>query len=324
MSRTRSPGSSLPLPNSTRRTRGFRWRVLAENLLRHAHACPCGTVAARVRTPRLPHAPRPNPRERAYLHPQAARTAAPGDRRDPRGEQARRDVARRCSRTGLHDAHHPCLPPRGPRRARTPRLARGSGARALSRHGVRALRRRRARKSNHSRVHRRHRPHRYRSRSVPLAPAARARGLVAHDRAHRRHRRDGLRRVQPPGAPRTDSDDQVNEGEGEVGETASARTERELAALRAEIDTDLDYLLARVRDDVDPRNLARRQPVAVFGTLGSTAAIVGIALASRVKSFRRSRTETELDQIVQRLGGRPAPPQGRRPKHLPETPEKGD
>src|SRR5205823_2877613 len=92
--------------------------------------------------------------------------------------------------------------------------------------------------------------------------------------------------------------------DGAVGETASARTERELAELRAEINTDFDYLLARVRDDADPRNLARRQPVALFGTLASLAAIVGIAFASRVKSFQRSRTENELDQVIQRLGGR--------------------
>ena len=104
-----------------------------------------------------------------------------------------------------------------------------------------------------------------------------------------------------------------------MGENASARTERELAALRAEIDTDLDYLLARVRDDVDPRNLARRQPIAVFGTLGSAAAIVGIALASRVKSFRRSRTEKELDQVVQRLGGRLDQLKGRARKRFRET-----
>jgi hypothetical protein len=89
-----------------------------------------------------------------------------------------------------------------------------------------------------------------------------------------------------------------------VGETASARTERELAELRGQIDTDLNYLLARVRDDADPRNLARRQPNAEFGTLGSAAAVVGIALASRVKSFRKSRTEKELDQVIERLGGR--------------------
>jgi hypothetical protein len=89
-----------------------------------------------------------------------------------------------------------------------------------------------------------------------------------------------------------------------VGESASARTERELAALRGEIDADLEQLFTRVREDVDPRALARRQPIAVVGTLGSLAAIVGIALASRVKSFRRSRTEKELDQIIERLGGR--------------------
>ena len=104
-----------------------------------------------------------------------------------------------------------------------------------------------------------------------------------------------------------------------MGETASARTERELASLRSEIDTDLDYLIARVRDDVDPRNLARRQPIAVFGTLGSMAAIVGIALASRVKSFRRSRTEKELDQIVQRLGGRLDQLKGRARKRFRDT-----
>jgi hypothetical protein len=104
-----------------------------------------------------------------------------------------------------------------------------------------------------------------------------------------------------------------------VGETASARTERELASLRAEIDTDLDYLLARVRDDADPRNLARRQPVAVFGTLGSLAAIVGVAFASRVKSFRKSRTEKELDQVIERLGGRLDRLKGRARKRLRET-----
>lgn len=104
-----------------------------------------------------------------------------------------------------------------------------------------------------------------------------------------------------------------------MGETASARTERELASLRREIDTDLDYLLARVREDADPRNLARRQPIAVFGTLGSLAAIVGIAFASRVKSFRRSRTEKELDQVVQRLGGRLDQLKGRARKRFRET-----
>jgi hypothetical protein len=78
-------------------------------------------------------------------------------------------------------------------------------------------------------------------------------------------------------------------------------------------------MLARVREDADPRNLARRQPVAVFGALGSLAAIVGIALASRVKSFRRSRTEKELDQIVGRLGGRLDRLKGRARRRFRET-----
>lgn len=104
-----------------------------------------------------------------------------------------------------------------------------------------------------------------------------------------------------------------------MGETASARTERELAALRGEIDTDLDYLLARVRDDADPRNLVRRQPLAVFGTLGSVAAVLGVTIAARVKSFRRSRTEKELDQIVERLGGRLDRLKGRARKRFRET-----
>jgi hypothetical protein len=104
-----------------------------------------------------------------------------------------------------------------------------------------------------------------------------------------------------------------------VGETASARTERELAELRGQINADLDYLLARVRDDADPRNLARRQPIAVFGTLGSLAAIVGVAFASRIKSFRRSRTEKELDQVIERLGGRLDRLKGRARKRFRET-----
>jgi type VI protein secretion system component VasF len=89
-----------------------------------------------------------------------------------------------------------------------------------------------------------------------------------------------------------------------LGEIASARTERELAALRGEIDADLRQLRERISEDVDPRRLARRQPVAVFGALGSVAAVVGVALASRIQNARRSRTEKELDQVIQRLGGR--------------------
>ena len=89
-----------------------------------------------------------------------------------------------------------------------------------------------------------------------------------------------------------------------MGESASARTERELAALRGEIDADLARLRSRLRDDADPRRLARRQPLAVLGTVASLAAVVGVSLASRVRGARGGRAERDLDQIIQRAGGR--------------------
>jgi len=104
-----------------------------------------------------------------------------------------------------------------------------------------------------------------------------------------------------------------------VGESASARTERELAALRGVIDTDLAMLRARVANDVDPRRLARRQPVAFFGTLGSLIAVVGVAFASRVRGAQRKRGDKELDDIIQRLGGRLDRLKGRTRKRLRES-----
>jgi hypothetical protein len=87
-----------------------------------------------------------------------------------------------------------------------------------------------------------------------------------------------------------------------LGESAAARTDRELKELRAAIDKDVDALLARVREDIDPRNLIRRQPLAVLGSLGSvaTAAVVGITRRSRDSK----KAEARLDEIVDRIGGR--------------------
>ena len=80
-----------------------------------------------------------------------------------------------------------------------------------------------------------------------------------------------------------------------MGEKPSARTERELADLRASLDVDLQELRTRLREDVDPRRVARRQPVAVFGTLGSMVA-VGLVTAARGMRQRRLRhTDNELD-----------------------------
>ena len=89
-----------------------------------------------------------------------------------------------------------------------------------------------------------------------------------------------------------------------MGESASARTERELADLRREIDRDLRALQWRAKQDLDPRRLTARQPVAVGGALASLAVAGAVAIASRLRGARRSRGERELDQIVSRLGGR--------------------
>lgn len=87
-----------------------------------------------------------------------------------------------------------------------------------------------------------------------------------------------------------------------MGESASARTQRELADLRAAIDSDVGALIARVRSDVDPRNLVRRQPLAVGGSLVSLASAVGVALWRRAREKRT--VDATVDVLVERLGGR--------------------
>lgn len=103
-----------------------------------------------------------------------------------------------------------------------------------------------------------------------------------------------------------------------MGESPSARTERELAALRGRISTDLDLLVARVRDDADPRNLVRRQPVAALGALGSVAAVAAAAIATRVRNARRRQPDTEIERVIERLGGRVDRLRGRARKRLRE------
>jgi len=87
-----------------------------------------------------------------------------------------------------------------------------------------------------------------------------------------------------------------------VGESASARTERELAGLRATIDRDVDALTARIREDVDPRNIVRRQPIAVAGSLISLATGTAVALMRRARESKRKGRI--VDALLERFGGR--------------------
>lgn len=87
-----------------------------------------------------------------------------------------------------------------------------------------------------------------------------------------------------------------------MGESTSARTQRELADLRGAIDRDVDALIARVRSDVDPRNLVRRQPLAVAGSLASVAAAATLGFMRRARESKR--VDRTLDAILDRFGGR--------------------
>ncbi len=89
-----------------------------------------------------------------------------------------------------------------------------------------------------------------------------------------------------------------------MGESDSARTERELSALRGQIETDLALLRERVRSDLDPREFVRRRPLPVIGAAAASALAVAAAITRRVSDTRGSRPMHEIDTLIERLGGR--------------------
>jgi len=89
-----------------------------------------------------------------------------------------------------------------------------------------------------------------------------------------------------------------------VGESDSARTERELRALRGQIETDLELLRERVRDDLDVREFVRRRPLPVIGGAAAVGAVLVGMVARRVSSARRRRPMSDIDEVIHRLGGR--------------------
>lgn len=101
-----------------------------------------------------------------------------------------------------------------------------------------------------------------------------------------------------------------------MGESPSARTDRELSALRSSIDSDLRILQDRVKEDADPRRLVKRNPIAVFGALGSVAAIGVVATMRGLAERGRRRSDKDIDALISRLGGRVNQLKGRARKRL--------
>ena len=87
-----------------------------------------------------------------------------------------------------------------------------------------------------------------------------------------------------------------------MGESPSARTQRELADLRATIERDVDAVIARVREDIEPRNLIRRQPLAVLGSTASVAVAAALGIMTKRRSSEAERAT--LDALAESVGGR--------------------
>jgi hypothetical protein len=60
----------------------------------------------------------------------------------------------------------------------------------------------------------------------------------------------------------------------------------------------------RLREDIDPRRLAQRNPLAVFGALGSVLAIGGVTTVRTLANRGMVRSDKDVDALIARLGGR--------------------
>ena len=103
-----------------------------------------------------------------------------------------------------------------------------------------------------------------------------------------------------------------------MGESPSARTQRELAELRGEIDREVDALLGRAKADLDVSTLMQRRPQAVIGAGASVAALAFAAIATRVRAARRRVPDSDIEQLIENLGGRIDRLKGRARKRLRE------
>jgi hypothetical protein len=64
----------------------------------------------------------------------------------------------------------------------------------------------------------------------------------------------------------------------------------------------VDAVIARVREDIDPRNLFRRQPLAVLGSTASVAVAAGLGIITRRRHAEAERMT--LDALAETVGGR--------------------
>ena len=101
-----------------------------------------------------------------------------------------------------------------------------------------------------------------------------------------------------------------------MGESPSARTERELSALRSSIDSDIRILQDRIKEDADPRRLLQRNPIAVVGALASVLAIGAVTTVRGFAERGRRRDDKDIDALIARMGGRVNKLRGRARKRL--------